>query len=85
MVCTTIVCAVRVPLTIKLSAEEAVEEYNALSDSNEYDAVPAKDPVNPSVDIIEPELIRSPIILVDPEISNEYSGSILCKPTFPSY
>lgn len=43
MVCATIVCAVRVPLTIKLSADDAVTAFSAQL------AVPNRDPVNPFV------------------------------------
>ena len=43
MVCTTIVCAVNVPLTVKLSAEEAVKALVAQLD------VPIKFPTNDPV------------------------------------
>ena len=55
IVCTTIVCAVNVPLTVKLSADDAVDAndadndcnaYEADSDCDAYDAVPNNDPVN---------------------------------------
>jgi len=46
--CATIVCAVKVPLTKKSSAEDAVKELIAQLE------VPYKDPVNPPNEIVEP-------------------------------
>jgi hypothetical protein len=53
IICVTIVCAVSVPRTVKLSAEDAV---------NATDAVPKREPVIPALTLREPvicELLRA--------------------------
>ena len=67
MVWTLIVCAVKVPRTIKLSADDAVFAFDAVNAWAAYDAVPNNEPVIPPlilklpVDIIEPEVYKEPV------------------------
>jgi hypothetical protein len=81
MVCTTNFCAVSVPATVKVSAYDAVWaydadnvfvllfEYDALVAFNAYDADIAEF-VDP---LIEPNTVRLPVIVDDPEIYGEFS------------
>jgi hypothetical protein len=48
--CTLIVCAVNVPLTVKLSADDAVEENDELTAFKTNDAVEANDAVATDID-----------------------------------
>lgn len=78
IVCTTIVCAVNVFLTVKLSAEDAVaafraydadKAYDALAAFKTYDAVdavPKSEPVYPPNDVELPVIIRLPDIMALP-------------------
>jgi hypothetical protein len=60
MVCTTNFCAVSVPATVKVSAYDDVAAYDA--DIAEF--------VDP---LIEPNTVRLPVIVDDPEIYGEFS------------
>ena len=57
IVCTLIVCAVKVPRTKKLSADDAVAAYDADTAFKTYDAVAANDAVPSDIPTINEALV----------------------------
>ena len=73
----TIVCAVKVPLTIKSSAEDAVFAFEAVNAEVAYDDVPNNELVIPLV------TFKEPVIVALPSTSSLVLGEILFTPKLP--
>ena len=54
-----------------VGAKEALSAYDALNACKEYEAVPNKDPVNPFVEIVEPVIVKLPVITALPVYGND--------------